>query len=61
MTKDELKNALAGVMKGEVSDDVEVLKKASRDTSLFMRMPELVAYPVDANDVSAVVKEVGRA
>ncbi|MDP1689680.1 MAG: FAD-binding oxidoreductase [bacterium] len=61
MTKDELKNALAGVMKGEVSDDAETLAKFSRDTSLFMRMPELVVYPEDANDVSAVVKEIGRA
>ncbi|MCR4275785.1 MAG: FAD-binding oxidoreductase [Candidatus Parcubacteria bacterium] len=61
MTKDELKNALAGVMKGEVSDDAETLTKLSRDTSLFMRMPELVVYPEDAADVSAVVKEIGRA
>ena len=48
-------------MRGEVSDDAETLKKLSRDTSLFTRMPELVVYPEDANDVSAIVKEVGRA
>ena len=47
-------------MRGEVSDDAETLKKLSRDTSLFTRMPELVVYPEDANDVSAIVKEVGR-
>ncbi|MFA6519875.1 MAG: FAD-binding oxidoreductase [Candidatus Paceibacterota bacterium] len=61
MTKDELKTALAGVMKGEVSDDAETIQKFSRDTSLFTRTPELVVYPEDADDVSAVVKEIGRA
>jgi FAD/FMN-containing dehydrogenase len=61
MTKDELKNALKSVMRGEVSDDAEILKTLSRDTSLFMRMPELVVYPEDANDVSRIVKEIGRA
>ncbi|MDO8593841.1 MAG: FAD-binding oxidoreductase [bacterium] len=55
---DDLKNALTSVMRGEVSDDAETLKEASRDTSLFMRMPELVVYPEDANDVSAIVREV---
>ncbi len=61
MTKDELKNALTGAMRGEVSDDAETLTELSRDTSLFTRMPELVVYPEDAADVSAIVKEVGRA
>jgi FAD/FMN-containing dehydrogenase len=61
MTTGDLKNALAGVMKGEVSDDGATLAKLSRDTSLFTRMPKLVVYPQDANDVSAIVKEVGRA
>ncbi|OYV63470.1 MAG: hypothetical protein B7X03_01765 [Parcubacteria group bacterium 21-58-10] len=61
MTTEELKNALASAVRGEVSDDAATLKTLSRDTSLFMRMPELVVYPEDANDVSAIVKEVGRA
>ncbi len=61
MTTEELKNALAGAVRGEVSDDAETLKKLSRDTSLFTRMPELVVYPEDAADVSAIVKEVARA
>ncbi len=60
MTAADLKNALAGAMKGEVADDAATLTKMSRDTSLFMRMPELVVYPKDAEDVSAIVKEVGR-
>lgn len=61
MDTDDLKKAIMGVMKGEVSDDAETLKNASRDTSLFMRMPKLVVYPKDRADVSAVVKEVSRA
>lgn len=61
MTTEDLKKALAGAMRGEVVDDAATLKKMSRDTSLFTRMPELVVYPKDAADVSAVVKEVRRA
>ena len=61
MTKDELKRALTGVMRGEVNDDAETIQKFSRDTSLLTRTPELVVYPEDANDVSAAVKEIGRA
>ncbi|MCX6788148.1 MAG: FAD-binding oxidoreductase [Candidatus Kaiserbacteria bacterium] len=61
MTAADLKKALAGVMKGEIADDAATLTKMSRDTSLFMRMPELVVYPKDAEDVSAIVKEIGRA
>lgn len=61
MNKDELKNALQGAVRGEVADDAETLSAASRDTSLFVRMPELVVSPMDANDVSAIVKEIHRA
>ncbi len=61
MTTDELQKALQGVMKGEVSSDEGARREASRDTSLFTRMPELVVYPEDADDVSAIVKEIGRA
>ena len=61
MSNTDLKSALASVMRGEVSDDAAVLTAASRDTSLFERMPELVVYPQDATDVSAIVKEVARA
>ena len=59
MTTEELKNALIGAVRGEVSDDAATLKTLSRDTSLFMRMPELVVYPEDANDVSEIVRVVG--
>lgn len=55
-----LKDTLEKVIRGEITDDAAARKTASRDTSLFMRMPELVAYPRDDADVSAIVKEVFR-
>ncbi|HEY4501086.1 MAG TPA: FAD-binding oxidoreductase [Candidatus Paceibacterota bacterium] len=55
----DLKNALASVMKGEVTDDEGARRIASRDTSLFERMPELVVYPEDPHDVSELVRVVG--
>jgi len=61
MTAAELKGALEGAMRGEVADDEETLKAASRDTSIFERIPELVVSPRDASDVSAIVREVSRA
>jgi FAD/FMN-containing dehydrogenase len=61
MTTEELKNNLTSVMKGEVTSDEGTRREASRDTSLFSRMPELVVYPADASDVSTVVKEIHRA
>ncbi len=61
MRVDNLKTALAGVMKGEVTSEEWARRSAARDTSLFERMPELVAYPKDADDVSAIIREVARA
>ena len=58
---EDLKESLQGVMRGEVKDDEASRRAASRDTSLFERMPSLVVCPADAEDVSAVVKEVRRA
>lgn len=58
MSDSKLKKKLLGAIKGEVADDEPTLKGASRDTSLFERMPELVVYPQDAADVQAIVKEV---
>ena len=55
----DLKDALTRVMRGEVTDDEDARREASRDTSLFERMPELVVYPEDLNDVSELVKVVG--
>ncbi len=60
MTNDEIKNALAKVVEGEVVDDTETLDKNSRDTSLFERRPALVVYPKSTEDVAALVREVAR-
>ncbi|MBU6214444.1 FAD-binding oxidoreductase [Patescibacteria group bacterium] len=60
MNTEELKKSIAETIRGEVADDAETLKANSRDTSLFERMPELVVFPKDANDVSAIVKEIAR-
>jgi len=56
-----LRDDVAHIVIGGVSDDPEVLKAYSRDTSIFERMPELVAFPKDADDVAALVKYVRKA
>ncbi len=56
-----LREELARIVKGDVADDSETLKKYSRDTSIFERMPAVVVFPKDAEDVSAVVKYVHEA
>ncbi|MHB1769976.1 MAG: FAD-binding oxidoreductase [Minisyncoccota bacterium] len=58
MDTGDLKTLLASAIRGEVRDDAATRTKMSRDTSLFMRMPELVVSPEDAADVSAIVKEI---
>lgn len=58
MTPDALKKQIQDAIQGEVKDDAESLKKASRDTSLFVRMPQLVVCPKDTTDVCAIVKAV---
>lgn len=57
----DLVKKLQSVMKGEVTDAEAERTAVSRDTSIFTRMPEVVAYPKDADDVSAMVKEIARA
>lgn len=51
-----LRERIARVIKGDVADDVETLKKYSRDTSIFERTPALVVFPKNADDVISVVK-----
>ncbi len=51
-----LKERLARLIKGDVLNDSETLKKYSRDTSVFERTPQVVVFPKDDADVSAVVK-----
>ncbi len=61
MDAGDLKSKLQSVVKGEVDDSESARRLASRDTSIFTRMPELVVAPADTSDVSAIVKEVSRA
>ncbi len=58
MSTEDLKETLAGVMRGEVSNEAVARRIASRDTSLFERVPELVVYPEDDSDVASLVREV---
>jgi FAD/FMN-containing dehydrogenase len=53
---EELKKA----MRGEVLDDAKSLDAYSRDASLFRVLPQLIARPLDAADVSAMVKFVAQ-
>lgn len=52
--KDEIKK----FFKGEVEDSEEVLKKYSRDASIFEVRPEVVLFPKDSEDVKNIVKWV---
>jgi FAD/FMN-containing dehydrogenase len=54
MLTDELKK----VIKGEVTDDEAVLKKHSRDASIFEITPSVVVAPKDSADIQALVKFV---
>ena len=51
-----LREALAKIIKGDVSDAADVRKEYSRDTSIFERTPEVVVFPKDADDVAVVVR-----
>lgn len=54
----KLSDALDKVVKGEVLDDPETLKKFSHDASLFEVKPQVVVCPKDSGDVKEVVKFV---
>src|SRR3989344_597741 len=56
-----LREDLARIVKGDVSDDAETLKTYSRDTSIFERTPSVVVFPRNARDVSAAVEYVHEA
>jgi FAD/FMN-containing dehydrogenase len=53
-----LAEELKKVMRGEVEDTPAALEKYARDASLFYVKPEVVARPLDAQDVGAAVKFV---
>ncbi len=54
----DIETLLKFTFKGDLSTSPTDLTKYSKDTSLFVRKPSLVAYPKNAQDVSALVKAV---
>lgn len=56
-----LRERIAPLIKGDVTDDAETLKTHSRDTSVFERIPSVVVFPKDADDVAAIVRFVATA
>jgi FAD/FMN-containing dehydrogenase len=48
-------------IRGDIATDTETRTNMSRDTSVFTLMPEVVVYPKDTQDVSALVQAVGDA
>jgi len=55
-----LKDTLSSLLRGDVTDDAKTLDTMSRDTSLFVRRPQVVVYPKDAADVAVLVTEVAK-
>lgn len=58
---EQLLTLLTGSLKGDVSADAKVRASVARDTSVFTKTPEVVVYPKDADDVSALVRAVREA
>ncbi len=58
MTDTRLLKRLRASMKGEVLNDAKTRALFARDTSIFIKTPELVTYPKNADDVSALVRTV---
>lgn len=53
-----LRDEIASLVRGTVSDSQEDLARLSRDTSIFKRKPALMVAPRDAADLSALVEFV---
>ena len=53
-----LRENIAHIIKGDASDELKLRTQYSHDTSIFERLPSVVVFPKDAEDVSAVVKYV---
>lgn len=51
-----LTERLRRIVKGDVADDADTLRRYSRDTSIFERTPEVVVFPKDTEDVVRVVQ-----
>lgn len=55
-----LRDEIAQLVQGDITDAPEELRKHARDTSIFERTPSLVAYPAHARDVAALVRFVAQ-
>ena len=53
-----LRDQIADIIRGDVSDDSLTLEKYSRDMSIFSRTPRVVVFPKNVADVCAVVQWV---
>lgn len=51
----DLKKEIQALIKGEVANDEETLKRYSRDASLFEVKPQLVVFPKDKEDLKHLV------
>jgi len=56
--KDDIKEQLQKIFKGDIDDSEETLIKYSHDASIFDIRPKVVVFPKDSNDVQALVKWV---
>lgn len=56
-----LRERIAPLIKGDVSDDPALRKQMSRTTSIFEIVPELIVYPKDTGDVAALTTFVHEA
>ncbi len=59
-SSDELRTSLSTILRGDVSNSSQDRAQYSRDTSIFQRVPEVVVFPKDADDVGALVREIAR-
>ncbi len=58
MNATTLLERVKSAVRGDVTNTQAELTKYSRDTSIFVRVPEVVVYPKDTEDVSRLVKAV---
>ncbi len=61
MADTELSTRIRASIKGDVLNDTKTRALFSRDTSIFSRTPEIVVYPKNADDVSALVRTIAGA
>src|SRR3989338_3293663 len=55
-----MKEEIKLFFKGDIENDLETLKKYSRDASIFEIRPKLVVFPKDSEDVKNLVKWVNQ-